>query len=112
MQPKSVVGVLSILGLIFKYAPIVLALLTGLGKFLDKYRPAPGVEIDQDSLAKLIEGLVEKEVHRIVNSHKDKIIVWVPSDEEKARQERLDELEEQLKKDQEEYEKSKPKLEP
>lgn len=108
-QPKSLAGIVGVIGLIFKYAPLILGLLTGLGNFLERFKPAPGVEIDQESLAKLIEELTEREIHRVVNSHKDKIIVWVPSDEEKSRQERLDELEEQLKKDQEEYEKENPK---
>jgi hypothetical protein len=115
--PKSI-GVTSILSLllttlplILKNLPLIIGLLGGLSKFFSNFKPAPGtnVEIDQESLAKLIEELVEREVNRIVNENKDKIKVWVPSDEDKEREARLDELEELLKKDKEEYDKRNPR---
>ncbi len=106
--PPAQVGFLGIIGTIIKllpviakYLPIILGILGGLGRFLNNFKPAPGAEIDQESLAKLIEEITEREVHRIVNENKDRIRVWVPSDEDIERNERLDELEEKLKRDQE-----------
>jgi hypothetical protein len=115
--PRSI-GVTSILSMLLtalpmllKNLPLIIGVLAGLSKFFSNFKPAPGVDvvIDQESLAKLIEELVEREVDRIVNSHKDRIRVWVPSDEDKEREAKLDELEELLKKDKEEYEKRHPK---
>lgn len=102
---------LTAIPLILKNLPLIIGLLGGLSKFFSNFKPAPGtdVEIDQESLAKLIEELVEREVDRIVNENKDKIKVWVPSDEDKEREARLDELEELLKKDKEEYDKRNPR---
>jgi len=100
--------IIAILGLIFKHLPLVLAVFSGLSKFVTKFQPAPGVQIDEASLAKLIEEITEREVGRIVNEHKERIKVYVPSEEDKEREVRLDELEELLKRDQEEYEKRNP----
>lgn len=103
---------LAALPMIIKNLPLILGVLGGLSKFFSTFKPAPGnpeVVIDQESLAKLIEEITEREVHRIVNSHKEKIKVWVPTDEDRERQARLDELEEILKKDKEEYEKNHPR---
>lgn len=111
-QPRSIIGtgtIFTLAMLIFKNLPILLAIFSGLGKFIENFKPARGAEIDTESLAQLIEELTEREVSRIVNSHKEKIRVWVPTEEYEKRQERLDELLEQLEKDQEKYEESKPK---
>lgn len=112
--PPASIGVIGIIGtvikllpLIAKYLPIVLGVLGGLTKFMSNFKPAPGVEIDQESLAKLIEEITEREVHRIVNEHKDRIRVWVPTDEERERTERLDELEQRLIEDQKRHDKEK-----
>lgn len=112
-QPQSI-GVLSIIGtvikllpMIAKYLPIILGIIGGLTKFFDNFKPARDAVIDQESLAKLIEEITEREVTRIVNENKDRIRVWVPSEEDKQRQERLDELEEKLIKDQERHDKEK-----
>lgn len=110
--PRSVIAtgtIFTLLTLIFKNLPLLLAVFSGLGKFLEKFKPARGAEIDTESLAKLIEELTEKEINRIVNEHKDKIKVWVPTEEYEKRQERLDELLEKLEKDQKEYEDGKKK---
>lgn len=113
-QPHSAVGVLSILGTVIKllpvfakYLPIVIGIFTGLSKFLENFKPARDAVIDQESLAKLIEEITEREITRIVNENKDKIRVWVPTEEDKQRQEQLDELEERLRKDKERHEKEK-----
>lgn len=107
--PLLIGMLVKVLPLLVKYLPLLLGLIGGLGGFLEKFKPAPGVEIDQESLAKLIEEITEREVTRIVNEHKDRVRVWVPTEEDKKRQETLDELEERLRKDQEEYEKGKKK---
>ncbi len=86
---------LAALPLVLKNLPLILGILTGLNKFFSSFRPANNdkVKIDQESLANLIAELTEKEVSRIVNSHRDKVRVWVPSEEDKQRNIRLDELE-------------------
>lgn len=98
--------ILKLLPLLIKNLPLVIAVFAGLGKALDKLKPAPEVEIDGESVANLIERLAEEAVTNIVSKHKDEITAWVrPADPEaQAREERLDELEKLLRDRQKEYE--------
>lgn len=105
---SAVFGMLmTMLPMLLKNLPLIIGVLGGLSGFLKRFKPAPGVEIDQESLAKLIEEITEREVTRIVNEHKDKIRVYVPTEEDKERTERLDELEERLRQDQDRHEREK-----
>lgn len=95
--------VMSVLGLLFKHLPLLLGLLKGVGNFLEKFKPAPGVEIDEESLARLFEEMAEKAVHDAVNRNKHKITV-ILTDEEKEIHQSLDELEKKLIADKERHE--------
>lgn len=105
---SAIFGMLTtVLPMIIKNLPLIIGVLGGLSGFLKRFKPAPGVEIDQESLAKLIEEITEREVTRIVNENKDRIRVWVPTEEEKERTENLDELEQRLIEDQKRHEREK-----
>lgn len=96
--------ILKLLPLVVKYLPLIIAALAGLGKALEKAKPSPDIEIDEESLSQLIEKLTEEKVLEIVNAHKRDIKVWVPSLEEEEREERLEDLLKQLEQDHAEYE--------
>lgn len=96
--------IVKLLPLVIKNLPIILAALVGLGKALEKAKPSPEVTFDEEALAALVQKLAEDAVTKVVNEHKREIVVRIPSDEEKEREARLDELVKILEERQREYE--------
>jgi ribosomal protein L12E/L44/L45/RPP1/RPP2 len=96
-------SIFALIPLILKLSPLIFAALNGITLALSKLPTTTKVEIDEEKLAALIQELTEKQVSDIVEKHAGRIIAYVPSEEDKARQDKLDELEDILKKDQDEY---------
>lgn len=94
--------VVTLLTLILKNLPLIIGLLRGLGRAVGSNTNTPpknpgeknlGYAVDQEDLAKIIEERVNQAVTKIVNENRTKIKVWVPTEDEKRREARLDELE-------------------
>ena len=97
--------ILSVISLIIKNLPLILGILKGITNGLNRVAPSKeGVAFDQDALSEVIEKIAEREVLRIVEENSRDIIIRVPDEETRQRQETLDEMERRLREAQEEFE--------
>lgn len=100
---------LAILGLILKFLPYLVPLLKGFFGALGNLQVAENKEgtavIDPEALQKFIEEQTTKVIKETIEKHKGELVAYVPTEDEKKREEALDALAKELEKAQQEYEK-------
>lgn len=108
--------IFTILGLLLKFLPYVVPVLTGLFGALNNLKTAEekdgSAQIDMDKLQLFIEAQTTKVITDVINKHKGELVAYVPSEEQAERDRRMDELMKELEKAQDEYNKSRPTTPP
>lgn len=101
-------GILSILGMILKFLPYIVPILSGffgaLGKLNASQEKEGVATIDLDKLREFIEEQTTTLIHDVVEKHKNRLVTYIPNEEQAARDKRMDELLAELEKAQKEYE--------
>lgn len=103
-------GVLSILGMILKFLPYIVPILSGVFGALGRLNTAQGKEeaatIDLEELKSFVEEQTATAIYSMLEKHRHRLITTVPDEDQLARDKRLDELMLELERAQREYEKS------
>lgn len=100
--------IFAILGLILKFLPYIAPVLKGLFGALDKLGTAEKKDgtavIDPVKLQEFVEAQTAKIIRETIEKHRGELIAYVPTEEEAAREKKIDDLLSELEKAQKEYE--------